>query len=167
MIVDIRQNQGGQDSVSLSLAGRFNQEPWLAFHKQARNKSSVANQRDTHVTPTGEYQYTKPVYLLTSGSTYSAAEVFTLAMRGLSHVTLVGEPTGGIFSDAIGKELPNGWRFTVSTEIYSDTQGNIFESVGVPVDYFVDNFTPEAIYAGHDTAIETALDLIATQQYSQ
>lgn len=164
LMIDIRQNQGGQDSVSLELAGRFSKERRLVYRKQARNKNSFANQHDIFLSPTAEIAYTKPVYLLTSGGTYSAADVFALTMSGLPHVTLIGEPTGGIFADAIVKGLPNGWRFSLSTEIYSDPEGNVFEGVGIPVDHFVDYYVPDDIHAGHDTAIDFALNLNASLQ---
>jgi C-terminal processing protease CtpA/Prc len=163
LIVDVRQNQGGQDSISLQIAGRFIGESRLAYRKQARDKDTFANQHDIYLTPVGVSPYTNPVYVLTSGGTYSGAESFALSMTGLPQVTLIGEPSGGVFSDMISKELPNGWTFTLSTEIYSDLDGNAYESVGVPVDHFVDFYVPSEIVAGQDTAIEKALSLFATQ----
>ncbi len=163
LIVDVRQNQGGQESVSLQIAGRFTTENQLTYRKQTRFKDTFANSHDIYLTPTGISPYTNPVYVLTSGGTYSGAETFALSMMGFPQVTLIGEPSGGIFSDMISKELPNGWSFTLSTEIYSDVDGNVYESVGVPVEYFVDFYVPSDIISGRDTAIELALTLIDAQ----
>ncbi len=163
LIVDVRQNQGGQESISLEIAGRFATENQLTYRKQARDKDTFANSHDIFLTPTGISPYTNPVYVFTSGGTYSGAETFALSMTGLPQVTLIGEPSGGIFSDMISKELPNGWTFTLSTEIYSDVDGNVYESVGVPVEHFVDFYVPSDIISGRDTAIELALTLIDAQ----
>lgn len=37
--------------------------------------------------------------------------------------------------EALEKELPNGWAFSISNEIYMDNQGNNYENKGIPVDY--------------------------------
>ncbi len=163
LIVDVRQNQGGQESVSLQIAGRFTTEKQLTYRKKARNKDAFGNLHDIYLTPIGISPYTNPVYVFTSGGTYSGAETFALSMKSLPQVTLIGEPSGGVFSDMISKELPNGWSFTLSTEIYSDVDGNVYESVGVPVEYFVDFYVPLDIISGRDTAIELALTLIDGQ----
>ncbi len=163
LIVDIRQNQGGQESVSLEIAGRFIEEQRLTYRKRARDKDTFANLHDIYLTPTGASPYANPVYVLTSGGTYSGAESFALSMMQLPQVTIIGEPSGGIFSDMISKELPNGWTFTLSAEVYSDLDGNVYEGVGIPVDHFVDFYVPSDVIAGHDPAIEQALSLIAAQ----
>ncbi len=163
LIVDLRQNQGGQESISLALAGRFVDEEQLSYRKKAWDKGAVANEHDISIKPTGASPYSQPVYLLTSGGTYSGAETFALSMNQLPQVTLIGEPSGGIFSDMISKELPNGWTFTLSTEIYSDLDDNVYEGVGVPVEHFVDYYLPLDILTGQDTGIEKALELIAAE----
>lgn len=78
----------------------------------------------------------------------------------IHNVALVGEPTGGILSDAIGRTLPNGWKFALSSEIYSDTEGRVYEGTGIPVDHVVDFFVVENILAGRDTAIERVFSLV-------
>ncbi|MES9852161.1 MAG: S41 family peptidase [Candidatus Thiodiazotropha sp. L084R] len=163
LIVDVRQNQGGQESISLAVAGRFIEEEQLTYRKQARDKDTVANLHDIYLRPTGASPYTNPVYVLTSGGTYSGAETFVLSMSQLPQVILIGEPTGGIFSDMISKELPNGWTFTLSTEIYSNLDDNVYEGIGIPVDHFVDYYLPLEILDGQDSGIEKALDLFAAQ----
>jgi len=54
---------------------------------------------DPHYTsgsaPGRRFGGTKPLFILTSHKTYSCAEGFTYALRGLARVTIVGETTGG------------------------------------------------------------------------
>jgi len=82
-------------------------------------------------TPHQGMVYLKPVYLLTSELTASAAEVFTLRMRELPHVVQVGETTQGVFSDSTEKGLPNGWILAMSTETYRDPAGRNYEGAGL------------------------------------
>ena len=56
----------------------------------------------------------------------------------MENVYRIGTPTGGALSDALEKELPNGWHFTISNEQYTDTQGKLYESTGIPPDYLLD-----------------------------
>jgi carboxyl-terminal processing protease len=160
MIVDVRRNQGGYDKISLEIAGRFTTTEQMVYRKKVAYQGGFANHHDVMVTPTGDSQYAKPVYLLTSNGTYSAAETFAVAMKGFEHVTLVGESTGGILSDQITKILPMGVQVTMSSEVYTDSQGNVYEGVGVPVEHQVDYMVPTEVLDGHDTGIEKALSLI-------
>ncbi|WP_158250421.1 S41 family peptidase [Aquimarina sp. I32.4] len=68
---------------------------------------------------------------MTSPVTSSAAEIFTLAMKGLPYVNLIGENTNGILSDELTHVLPNGARIVLSNEVYSDPEGAVFEAVGM------------------------------------
>ena len=79
--------------------------------------------------------FTKPVYILTSPQTGSAAESFSIATMPLKNVKRIGSPTSGALSTALEKTLPNGWVFSISNEIYMDNDGKAYENIGVPVDY--------------------------------
>ena len=62
------------------------------------------------------YGPTKPVYILTSNRTFSAAEEFTYNLKNLKRAIIVGEPTGGgahpggvrRITDHFGVWVPNG-----------------------------------------------------------
>jgi C-terminal processing protease CtpA/Prc len=100
------------------------------------------------IAPGGQSRYRKPVYLLTSEFTCSAAETFTMMMRTLPNVNQVGQRTQGIFSDGLAKLLPNGWIFSLSNEIYRDAWGISYETHGLPPDYplvvYPERETPES-----------------------
>lgn len=160
LIIDLRHNQGGSDNISMEIAGRFTQSPQLAFRKKARQKDTFGNAQEVILSPTGDQQYLQPVYLLISNETASAAEAFTLMMKGLDQVTIIGEPSAGILSDQLDKKLPNGWHFTLSNEIYSDPDGNVYEGTGIPVDHYVEFLAPTDVLEGRDIGIEKALELM-------
>ncbi|MEM9759471.1 MAG: S41 family peptidase [Pseudomonadota bacterium] len=158
LIVDVRRNGGGRDFLSLALASRFTANEALAYTKQARLGDSRSALREVYIEPRGSIQYLGPVFLLTSAQTASGAEVFTLAMRELPQVTLVGEATQGGLSDQLDKRLTNGWSASVGNEFYLSVQGEWFEGSGIPVDIEIPQFSLEARLAGVDEAIEAIIE---------
>lgn len=155
-IVDVRFNGGGYDAVSLAIAGRFADNKRLAFTKQAMDKDGMAPVQQVFVEPKGAKQFTKPVYLLVSNKTGSAAEIFTLGMMVLPHVTRIGESTNGILSDMWVAPLPKGWLVSLSNETYLTPEGVSYEGVGIPPQIEVPVFVEGAFWENVDKAIETA-----------
>jgi carboxyl-terminal processing protease len=132
LIVDARFNDGGYDAVALKIMGSFTREPRLAFTKKAVEGQGYTTPQKIYFGPAGATQFTGPIYYLQSGTTMSAAEIFSLAMTVLPNVTRIGTPTYGVFSDELGKRLPNGWSVTLSNEVYLATDGTLYEGRGIP-----------------------------------
>ncbi|KZN58492.1 serine hydrolase [Pseudoalteromonas luteoviolacea] len=140
MIIDIRHNIGGDDAISLAIASYFADRDVLAFNKQAINQAGRGIPMRQKLTA-NPLAYTKPIYLLTSQLTVSAAEVFTMAMDQFKQVTKVGEETAGALSGALRFTLPNGWKISLSNEVYRNAQGDAFEHVGFIPDHQVPAFS--------------------------
>lgn len=160
LIVDVRTNNGGHDFLSMAIASRFVDSRRLVFSKQARDGFDKTELAEVYIEPRGDRQYLKPVALLTSNSTVSAAEVFSLIMRSLPQVSLVGESTQGALSDVLEKRLPNGFEFTISNEFYYSTEGEWFERLGIPVDLEIAFFTKEQRATATDASLEAAYFLL-------
>jgi C-terminal processing protease CtpA/Prc len=100
--------------------------------------------------------------LLTGIDSVSAAETFTMALMGRTPaVTRSGENTQGVFSDVLGRTLPNGWRFGLPNEIFLTEGGKTFDAVGIPPDIAVPVFPSEDLKKGRDSCLEKALELLA------
>jgi C-terminal processing protease CtpA/Prc len=98
--------------------------------------------------------------------TISAGETFTQALMGHSpHI--VRETTQGVFSDVLGHQLPNGWRFGLPNEIYRTADGTIFDLVGIPPDIEVPVFADADVAAGKDPAMARGLEILSQQITSQ
>jgi len=91
IIFDLRDNRGGYSSmVSLIAAYLFDHPEYLYDPRE-----SPAPRSWTLSPVAGNRLADKPVYVLTSGSTISAAEQFCYDLKMLKRVTLVGERTRG------------------------------------------------------------------------
>lgn len=164
MIVDIRFNGGGDDAVAAAIAGRFTGVQRVFGSKRAYENGRRTPPTDLVVKPVNGPRFQGRVALLTSSETASAAEVFTLAMRVLPQVTLVGEATMGILSDELDRLLPNGWTFSLSNEIYLTPDNELFEETGIPPDV-VSPFMPlEDQQRGVDGTIETAISILTNER---
>ena len=146
LMIDVRGNPGGRDAVAYLLASRFTDEKrvgHIKLTKQGVGEDNFGAPEVWWLEPQGPRQFTRPIALLTDSRTYSAAEVFTLAMSRLPHVTIVGERTNGVFSDMFEGTLPNGWSYTLSHQRYLSAGGICWEGEGVPVDLAVANTTAD------------------------
>lgn len=153
LVIDLRFNEGGSDRYALDVASRFFDQSRPVFRKAARHGDTLTDAAEVSVTPFEGLTYTKPVYVLTTHSTVSAAEVFTLSMAELPHVVVAGHPSNGIFSDALSRQLPNGWTFTLSNEVYSSVDGDVYEGAGVSLDLPLEHaaFPLQDRTSGHDS----------------
>ena len=160
LIIDVRFNGGGYDSVGLAIANRFTDKRQQVISKTARNYSGETESRYAYLVPEGETPYLKPVVIIAGPDSASATEVFILAMRALPQVTLIGQPTNGIFSDELYKLLPNGWEFNLSNEVYYDHLGVSHEGKGVPPDISVNVFSLKDNAKRRNAALEMALGIL-------
>ena len=134
MVLDVRFNGGGQDAVSFEILRYFNEKRRKVGLQQVKAGDSLSPVQPLYL-EASERPFLKPVYILTSGQTGSAAESFALASRSLPHAKRIGAPTSGALSTALEKQLPNGWHFSISNELFMDAYGKFYENRGIPVDF--------------------------------
>ena len=162
LIIDIRENPGGDDSTVVAIVNRFCDRKRTAFHRKTKTGPGFADFtpiKSWHIEPQGLTQFTGPIALLSCDSVFSGAEVFALAMKQLPNVTMIGDDTNGIFSYQLEKKLPNGWRYRLSYQMYFSADMVCYEGRGVPVDIRLLNKKGD-IENGVDPLISCALDVI-------
>ncbi len=137
IILDIRFNGGGQDAVSFEILSHFNDTRRKVALERLKGPDGLGPVQEVWL-EAGDAPFLKPVYLLTSPQTGSAAETLALASLSLPHVRRVGTATSGALSTALEKKLPNGWDFALSNELFTDLDGAIYENRGIPVDIELD-----------------------------
>ena len=112
LIIDIRNNGGGNLTMAERLASRFVQQTTLVGymqHKTGTGHSDFSELEAKHLEPSSRVRWHKPVCVLTNRSVYSAANDFVMMMHALPDVTLVGDRTGGGSGLPMSNSLPNGW----------------------------------------------------------
>ena len=97
--------------------------------------------------------------MLTNRQVFSAANEFTLYMKSLPNVKIVGDQTGGGSGMPFSSSLPCGWTVRFSAVPMYDTERQPTE-FGIAPDYRVD-LTDDDFRRGRDTLIEFARQLIA------
>jgi len=161
LIVDIRNNGGGDLTNAEQFAARFAQQKTLVGyiqHKTGKGHSDFSDMEPRYIEPSSQLRWHKPVCLLTNRHVYSAANEFTLYMRSMPKVKIVGDHTGGGAGMPFSSSLPNGWsvRFSAVPMYGPDRQPTEF---GIEPDYRV-NLTSDDFQRGKDTIIEFARQLL-------
>ena len=94
LIFDLRQNGGGSPEMIAFLSSYlFDKRTHLndIYNRPANSTREFWTQESV----SGRHYGVKPVYVLTSNRTFSAAEEFTYNLKNLKRATIIGETTGG------------------------------------------------------------------------
>ncbi len=161
IIIDIRNNGGGNLTTSELLAGRFVHEKTLVGyiqHKTGSGHDDFSSPEPIYLEPSSRMRWHKPVCVLTNRSVFSAANEFAVMMQTLPNVKIVGDHTGGGSGLPMSSSLPNGWSVRFSACPMLDSQKNQTE-FGIDPDVNV-ALTDESITSGKDQIIETARKII-------
>lgn len=90
LIIDVRDNGGGDTAVARPIMGRFisEQKPYaLMRRRQGRGLSAFWTET---VEPNGPFTYTRPVVVLTNHWSGSMAEGFPMGMRSIGRASIIG-----------------------------------------------------------------------------
>lgn len=163
LIIDIRQNTGGSDKCSRIIASRFTDEPvtYCYYSKKIGPNYTDLSELDPSVLyPGGIKKYKKTIVLLTSRTTFSAAEDFTLMLKALPNVIHMGDATGGgVGTGPIFKTLPNGWKYRISRYLLCDRFKKPITN-GIAPDVPI-TISKEDEKHGNDIILEKAIERLA------
>ena len=162
LIIDIRNNGGGELTTAEKLAGRFVQEKTLVSymqHKTGKGHNDFSSLEARYLEPSSNIRWHKPVCVLTNRSVFSAANDFAVMMHTLPNVKLVGDHTGGGSGMPMTNSLPNGWSVRYSACPMYDAKKQQTE-FGIDPDVKV-ALTDEATAQGIDLIIEAARKVLS------
>lgn len=160
LIIDIRNNTGGNLKNAQTLAGFLNRENFTAGyikfkkgpgHQEFSDFAQIKTNSKVHLDGL-------PVIVLTDRLVYSAANFFAAAVKNLPNVTLLGDTTGGGGGMPYSNQLPNGWDFSISVN-------ELFNQEKQPLEYGV---APQIIASlrpdlSKDNLIDTAYIILSKQ----
>lgn len=157
MILDLRNNGGGQLTYAERLAQRFTNERRLVgymSHKTGRGHNDFSPLAEQYIDPAAGVRWQKPLVVLTNRRCYSATNTFVRDVKCFPGVTVMGDQTGGGSGLPFSSELPNGWAVRFSACPMFDAQRQQIES-GIAPDIYVSMSDGDAA-RGVDTIIEAA-----------
>lgn len=165
LIIDIRNNGGGDSSLGEELLARLTDKPFPLFaYKFVRYDSRGGEPYWTDQPlavgqPNKQLYYKKPVTLLVSAMTYSAAEDFTVAFDYMKRGKLIGQTTGGSTGQPVFFSLPGGGsaRICGKRETYPD--GKEFVDTGIVPDIQISK-TISDLYNGTDSVLNKAVAML-------
>ncbi len=141
IIIDLRQNGGGNEELGKMLASQFCQKPTI----YARQKFRLNGDHDqfyemtrSPIVPDKRGVYGKLVVCLIGPGAVSSAEGTAMMFAALPSVKLVGLPTRGSSGNPQPVELPNGAKVWFSRWVAMNAKGEPIEDRGVQPDVFVE-----------------------------
>jgi C-terminal processing protease CtpA/Prc len=166
LVIDVRRNGGGNSDVGYKILSTLDSKAFLTSRWATRDykptwrawgkEQPMYAEAPEAVQPDPQRQYRKPVLVLTSAATFSAAEDFAVAFDGMQRGTLVGEATGGSTGQPLVIKLPGGGSARICTKQDTYPDGRVFVGVGVQPQHLVRQ-SIEGVRAGRDEVLEAAL----------
>lgn len=158
-IIDLRHNQGGDFTYCFSEIGRLTNQSRYVFRSKTKNgksKNDYTEWKEWYIQPKGNF-VNKPIVLLADRYTISAGERSVMAFKTLPNVTFVGDTTNGAQGTMIGRELANGWYYSLVPQKIELYDGKSYEGIGLAPDIYIKNQLSE-ILQGTDKTLEYAID---------
>ncbi len=100
LIIDVRNNGGGDTSVARPIMGRFINVASTYVRMAKREGAALGEQWDELVEPRGPWTYEKPVVVAVDRFSVSMAEGFAIGMHGLGRAEVVGTRMAGVRTQA-------------------------------------------------------------------
>ncbi|MEW6411331.1 MAG: S41 family peptidase [Candidatus Zixiibacteriota bacterium] len=166
LIIDLRDNGGGNPSMIQLITSYFFEEPVHLNSFYVRAEDSI-HQFWTQSHVQGPRMTDVDLYVLTSSRTFSGAEEFTYNLKNLKRATIVGETTGGgahpvdrrLFANLnVAMSLPFGRAINPIT-------GTNWEGVGVEPDIKVSR--EQALDVAYTEALKSLLEKATDEERKQ
>lgn len=172
LIIDIRNNRGGNSNNGYEILGRLtdtafatNQTIFRKYNPAQRSWSNAPMEIERNEfwwKPYKKGTYKKPVVVLTSAFTYSAAEDFTAAFKCMKRGTIIGQKTGGSTGNPLGYSLPGGGIGFVCSKRDLMPDGTEFVGKGINPDLEVMDSIAD-VKQGVDATLIKAIESIKNQ----
>lgn len=153
LILDLRNNGGGDFDVAIKIAGIF-----LDGDKVVSVADSKGNKEEFRA-DAGKVDI--PMVVLVNENSASASEILAAALRDNERAVLVGKKTFGKGLVQTVFPLRNGGALKLTTQKYYTPDGVDINEVGITPDYVVEN----KVDSSEDLQLQKAISLIKKQLY--
>jgi C-terminal processing protease CtpA/Prc len=172
LIIDIRENGGGNSSNGNAIIGRLTNKPLLgsrwkspqhtAVFKAWKMQEKFYEGNANSIPVQGDRPFLGPIVILTGAGTISAAEDFLIPLHAAGRAILVGEKTAGTTGQPLIIELPKGGKARICTKHDTYPDGKEFVGIGIIPDVEV-HPTQKDIYNGQDIIMDKGLEVLKKQ----
>lgn len=171
LIIDVRDNGGGSMTNVETIVRRFITERTLAgyiSHKTGPGHDDFSEPYAYYYDPAeaGRIMWGKPVVVLASRGTFSAANNFVSIMQYRPNTVIAGSTTGGGSGMPFNSELPNGWGIRFSACSVLDAKGNTTEQGIEPTPGCAVDLDPVQALDGHDTILDFAISYLTGTSFA-
>jgi carboxyl-terminal processing protease len=173
IILDLRENGGGSSGIGYNILAFLTDKPFNGSKWFTRNyrptyrawgnpqekfgdEASSISAEQLKAIRKGAKVYDKPVIVLSSPRTFSAAEDFLVAYKPLKRGLIIGEPSGGSTGQPMLISLPGGGQARICTKRDAFADGTEFVGVGVVPDILASPKISDFV-EGKDAVLEVAL----------
>jgi retinol-binding protein 3 len=167
LIIDLRRNGGGHSDQYVLMMSYFLDHPVKIGESFSRPDSALEQSWTYAVVPGPRYDAFRPIYVLTSRETFSAAEALAEALRTHRKAVIVGDTTRG--GGHTGDFQPVGARFILFVPTGASTKGDEVEGRGVLPDVVVPS--ERALETAHRLALRrivpTIVDPVRRKEYEK
>jgi hypothetical protein len=156
LIIDLRRNGGGEPSMIAWVTSYLFDRPTHLNDIVERAGNKTQQWWTSSFVPGRRFGGTKPVFVLTSGNTFSGGEEFAYNLKNLKRATIVGETTGGGAHPVRGYKISEHFALGVpyARAVSPITKGN-WEGTGVIPDVALP--ADQAFEAAYTLALEKVL----------
>ena len=175
LILDLRDNTGGNDTYGSPIAGRLLRKrihfyrpvmeslPLSMVQKLLDAKIQDVNELTLGMSagPSGPWQYDRPIVILVNWRTGSAAEDFTMGLQDCGRACIIGQRTAGSTGMPYYEELAGGAKARICRNAIVRLDGSRFHGVGIKPDVPVKR-TIKAIMEGRDEVLEAAVSYLCS-----
>lgn len=126
LIIDVRNNPGGDTAVARPIMGRLIQEKKQYAWMARRDGVGLGNRWPEYVEPRGPWTYTSPIVVLVNHWSASMAEGFAMGLDGMGRATVVGTRMAGLGAAISRTDLPH---IKMSVQISSEP---VYHVNGIP-----------------------------------
>jgi C-terminal processing protease CtpA/Prc len=167
LIVDLRRNGGGGPASTVLLSYFFAEPTQLSSVVERKNGQDYERQKWTMPYVSGGPYIGRPVYILTSHHTWSAAELCAYDLKTRKRATLVGESTGGAANSSSGL-ISLGYGFSAlipNGQTRSPITHTNWEGTGVEPDVVTN--ASEALIVAYKLALKDAKGSVESEELTK
>ena len=162
LVIDVRMNGGGDETLAQQIAGCFVTEPVLyATHVFVTENGGFTEPGQRWLQPNdGRPSFSGRVAVLTGPAVMSSNEAFLLMMRQADNARLIGAPSQGSSGNPRRRELPNGVRVYLPSWISMTPEGEGFEGEGLQPDIEVETSVESFVHS--DPVLDAAMEWVGS-----